>query len=97
MYEQEIAQLEAEQGNKVEFINPEPGFVIKTVEMKNGQPTQRKVFVNMCVSEKIQTATCQEITNDKGKKGQNWQIPYSLGPMRTDSDHGISICMSVDS
>merc|ERR1719391_742267 len=31
-YEEEIAQMEEERGNSVVFINPKPGYVLKTKE-----------------------------------------------------------------
>ena len=43
-YEEELRQMEAMQGNDVQFINPEPGFVVKTKLAKSGM----KVFVNIC-------------------------------------------------
>lgn len=42
--ESEIAQMEAQQGNDVKFINPDPGYVVKTKLVPDGT----KVFVNIC-------------------------------------------------
>ncbi len=84
IYEKEIAALEAEAGNKVSFMQPEPGFVVKTFLMSNRQ----KVFINMCMNDSIEEATCETTTGTDGKKGQNWRIPYSLSAQRMDKDHG---------
>ena len=32
LYEKELKALEAEQGNETTFINPEPGFCVKSVD-----------------------------------------------------------------
>jgi dynein assembly factor 2 len=88
MYEQEIAALEAEKGNNVQFINPEPGFVIKTFLTNEKKERGLKLFINVCYSEKIEQAA-SKVTMMNGRRGQNWSIPYSLGSKRDDLDHGI--------
>ena len=80
LYEDELKALEAEKGNNVIFINPTPGFVVKTVE----KDKTIKIFINVCHSPEIQKAT--PIRKDKGVQ---WSIPLSMGKPREDVDHGI--------
>ncbi|CAB4017983.1 Hypothetical predicted protein, partial [Paramuricea clavata] len=85
-YEEEIAQLEAERGMDVKFINPQDGFVVKTsIKSKDGM----KAFINICQSDVINKATCKEGSkkvDEKNVKGQEWLIPYSLSQPREDLD-----------
>ncbi|KAJ3043657.1 Protein kintoun [Rhizophlyctis rosea] len=90
LYEAELAQLEAERGYNVRFVNPEPGFVVKT-STQVGR-TMEKVFINICSSPEIKTATLSGTTT----KGQNWSIPYSLNPKREDVDHANNKCSVYD-
>lgn len=47
-FEEELTQLEAERGIDVTFINPEPGYVVKTTV-----DGQMKGFINVCQSGKV--------------------------------------------
>ena len=43
-YEEEIALLERDRGMDVKFIQPEPGYVLKTATI----PGNVKAFINIC-------------------------------------------------
>lgn len=98
LYEKEIAMLEAEKGNDVQFINPVAGHVIKTnILTSNGSKT--KVFINICSSSLVEVARINKTTANKSLRekgnGQGWSIPYSLGSPRDDVDHGITFLVHL--
>ena len=80
--EQYISQLEGEQ--KVpkgkEMIRPTAGFVGKTYKIIKDKK-EEKVFINVVASEKV-----AKPTNKQTKEGQNWSLPYSLGPPHMEKD-----------
>ncbi|CCI40996.1 unnamed protein product [Albugo candida] len=85
-----LKQLEAE--NKVPkdkiLITPIPVFVIKTkysCEEEN-EPTG-KIFINVCMHEKIKAPSSTMETSAGASKGTNWHLPYSIGPERKEKDH----------
>ena len=82
--------LEAERGNDVSFLKPEPGHVVKTQIMRPPEPKDipaeaQKAFINVCTSLEIVAASSSPA---KGKKGLHWSLPYSLGRPKVDKDHG---------
>jgi dynein assembly factor 2, axonemal len=81
LYEQEIAKLEAENGSQVKFINPLPGFCIKTTNLAS------KLFVNLCLSPEI-----EELTSS----GEQYSIPYSLSKPKKDLDNSKKECLVYD-
>ncbi|XP_050326770.1 protein kintoun [Bactrocera neohumeralis] len=92
LYEQEIKQFEAERGVDVRFINPEPGFVIKTSE-----DGVTKCFVNV--------AKCAELTRpsnklclnpETGNPDLSWSIPLAQAPPRDDLDAQGKRCRVYD-
>ncbi|TPX36674.1 hypothetical protein SmJEL517_g01190 [Synchytrium microbalum] len=97
LYEREIAQLEAEQGNKVRFVKPTEGHVLKTKFQKppSNMANIDKVFINMCTSPEISKAKAKT-KSVNGKKGQSWSIPYSLSSPREDVDHANAPCLVYD-
>lgn len=90
-YEQELTQLEAERGIKVTFINPEPGYVIKT--SVNGD---RKAFINVAKCDKVRQPTSVRGHNEAGDRGLHWNIPYTQAPARCDVDHSGAVCPVYD-
>ena len=90
-YETEITQLEADRGNSVQFLNPKPGYVMKTKDVATG----RKVFVNICSDEKI-GAPVSEASREAGTAGLAWSIPYSQSQPREDVDRGGERCGVYD-
>lgn len=80
-----IGQLENEdkvpQGK--ELIRPEKGFVAKSRKRdhKDKEGEDSKVFINIVHSEKITKPTKTDTD-----KGQNWSLPYSLGPPHMEKD-----------
>ncbi|POM66050.1 Hypothetical protein PHPALM_18149 [Phytophthora palmivora] len=83
--EQYLTQLENEQKvpTDKQLVKPKPGFVVKT----KWESTQ-KVFVNVCSSDKMQPPSSTRVMT--GQQGTSWNLPYSLGPERLESDKGGS-------
>ena len=90
-YEEEIAMLENERGINVEFVNPQPGHVLKTTVDGN-----KKAFINICISDKIGKPNAKKHTNEEGKNGLYWQIPHSFSPPREDIDKEGKKCNVYD-
>ncbi len=87
LYEREITQLEKERGMNVIFLNPEPGYCMKTTE--NGK---RKCFINICKNSNIDRPT-SSVEKRKGlNDGTNnipglfWHIPHTCSPPKEDVD-----------
>eukprot|EP00050_Salpingoeca_kvevrii_P011008 m.12037 g.12037 ORF g.12037 m.12037 type:complete len:638 (-) comp3201_c0_seq2:124-2037(-) len=90
--EEEIRQMEAMQGNNVQFINPEPGFVVKT---RLWTDEKRKVFINICSSDVVGKPVAKKMTRG-GKTGTNWSVPHSLAAHREDLDKSGEPCIVYD-
>lgn len=90
IYEKEITQLEKERGIDVTFVNPEPGYVIKT--SVNGD---RKCFLNISKNTVVGRPTSQP-SYEQGHRGLQWSIPYTLIPPRDDFDKKNARCMVFD-
>lgn len=91
LYEKEITQLEKERGVDVTFVNPEPGYVIKT-----SSDGTTKTFINIATNEKIDKPSSVSVTNDNGQRGLNWSLPYTLAPPRHDLDKKNLLCHVYD-
>lgn len=91
LYESEITQLEKERGVDVTFINPEPGYVIKT-----SSDGTTKTFINVATSNKIEKPSSVSSTNADGQRGLNWSLPYTLAPPRRDMDKKNQLCHVYD-
>ena len=90
-YEEEIAMMENERGMNVEFVNPQPGHVLKTTVDGN-----KKAFINICINDKIGKPNAKKHTNEEGKNGLYWQIPHSFSPPREDVDKEHKKCTVYD-
>lgn len=90
IYEQEIGELEKERGIDIKFINPEPGYVIKT--SVNGD---KKCFINVSKSDIVGKPTSQPSYED-GNRGLVWSIPFTLAPPRDDVDKKKIFCTVFD-
>ncbi|XP_013186644.2 protein kintoun [Amyelois transitella] len=90
LYQEEMTKLEKERGYNVTFINPKGGYVIKT-----SVAGDRKAFINICSNEKVAKPSC-EVQEVGGKRGMNWQIPYSIIPPRDDYDRKRARCVIYD-
>ncbi|XP_013383361.1 protein kintoun isoform X1 [Lingula anatina] len=90
-YEEEIAQLESERGMDITFVNPDPGYVIKTTV--NGE---QKAFINICKNEHIDKPQMTKELGPNGKTRVGWQIPHSFSPPRDDLDKGGQKCKVYD-
>ncbi|CAD5118944.1 DgyrCDS7619 [Dimorphilus gyrociliatus] len=85
-YEEEIAQMEKERGMDVQFVHPKESFVMKTTV--NGKKT---AYINICSNENIERP---KPTREVG--GVSWSIPYSLSPVRDNSDKDGKLCTIFD-
>ena len=91
-YEEEITELEKERGYSVKFLNPTPGFVVKT-KLKNGG----KAFINIATNPEVQPATPGPLEIlPTGQVGKKWSIPYSLVPAREGLDTNKQKCTIYD-
>lgn len=90
IYQKEMTQLEKERGYDVTFINPKGGYVIKT-----SVAGDRKAFINICSNENVGRPSGNVHTVD-GKRGMNWQVPYSLVPPREDYNEKRERCVIYD-
>ena len=90
LYEQEISQIESDRGESVVFINPKPGYVLKT---KNN--TGSKVFINICSDEHVDKPS-SKVERVSGAQGLQWSIPYSQSQPRQDIDKSGEKCMVYD-
>ncbi|XP_036150036.1 protein kintoun isoform X2 [Monomorium pharaonis] len=90
IYEREITQLEKERGVDVTFVNPEPGYVIKT--SVNGE---KKCFLNISKNDIVARPTSQP-SYEQGHRGLQWSIPYTLIPPRDDLDKRNVRCVVFD-
>jgi dynein assembly factor 2 len=90
-YENEIRQLENERGMDVKFINPEPGYVIKTTL---GGKT--KAFINICKSELIGKPSSTKKVGSDGRQGLSWSLPHSFSPPREDMSRNKDKCQVYD-
>ncbi|XP_075969412.1 PIH1 domain-containing protein Nop17-like [Anticarsia gemmatalis] len=90
LYQKEMTQLEKERGYDVTFLNPKGGYVIKT-----SVAGDRKAFINICSSDNVGKPNYKVDVVD-GKRGMNWQIPYSIIPPRDDFDHNKQRCVIYD-
>lgn len=91
LYEKEITQLERERGININFIHPEPGYVIKT----SGNGTT-KTFINIATNEKVDKPTSVSTTKADGERGLTWTLPHILAPPRRDVDKKGDLCHVYD-
>uniref|UniRef100_A0A182JBN3 Protein kintoun n=1 Tax=Anopheles atroparvus TaxID=41427 RepID=A0A182JBN3_ANOAO len=90
-YEEELAILEGERGYDVKFLNPKPGYVIKTVV-----DGQRKGFVNVCQCELVQKPSIVPGKYEHETKAVQWNIPYAQSQPRRDYDNKRVECLVYD-
>jgi len=93
-YEEELVQLEKENGKSCTFIHPKPCYVIKT-KIFEPDCKDSKVFINICSDENIGKPESKAGTSD-GKKGLAWSIPYSQSQPRQDIDKTGGECTVYD-
>lgn len=91
-YQEEFQMFEAERGVDVKFVNPEPGFVIKTSQNGN-----KKCFIN-CAQNEIVAKPSHEscIHPDTGERGFTWAIPMAQSQPREDLDNKNKRCQVYD-
>ena len=73
-------------------IIPDPGFVVKTKNLKSGN----KVFINICVSQHLANLSKKTQLMDDGTEQEGINIPMSVGPPRPDKDKSGNSCLVFD-
>lgn len=92
VYEAELRQLEAERGIDIKFINPQPGFVIKTTA-----DGKQKVFINVAKCDQIEAPSSERGQDaSTGEHGLNWRIPYVQSKPKRDFDNNKTVCPVYD-
>lgn len=91
LYETEITQLENERGVDVTFVNPEPGYVIKT-----SADGSTKTFINIATNEKVEKPSHAVATGADGQRGLQWSLPHLLAPPHRDLDKKGAVCLVYD-
>lgn len=101
MYRREMSELEAERGFVATFLQPQPGYVIKTRVLSCQNEDEDvsegfgKLFINVCSDPNIKDA--QPKTDVKDNRGRiAWAIPYSTSKARRDLDKAGQNCMVYD-
>lgn len=90
-YEMEIRQMENERGMDVKFVNPEPGYVIKTTISGD-----RKAFINICKNQHIGKPSSTKQIGGDGRPGLCWSLPHSFTPPREDVSKTGAKCTVFD-
>ena len=87
-YEEYIKSQEVQNQAPVgrELMKPNAGFALKTRDESGG-----KVFINVCHHEKV-----GKPTQVKEHDGTRWQLPYSLGPCRSERDNKGELAPTYD-
>lgn len=101
-YIKEMTALEAERGNAVTFLNPQPGYVIKSRVLSTKDDSDLdsfggvgKVFVNVCADANVDDA--HPVPNAKDSQGRiAWAVPYSTSKPRRDVDKAGEQCIVFD-
>ncbi|XP_077413786.1 protein kintoun isoform X2 [Vanacampus margaritifer] len=81
IYEEEIAILEKERGNNIEFIHPKPFRSLRTSVNR-----KQKCYINICANDKVGKPECKWGVSEDGRRGQCWSLPHNLPPGRQDTD-----------
>jgi len=87
------AKKEAQKGVK---ITPEPGFSFKTRLAGAEGADSGKVFVNICVHEKISAPGLKKRLNAEGEEEEGMNIPMSVGVGRRGADKAGVACVIYD-
>ncbi|EEB12373.1 conserved hypothetical protein [Pediculus humanus corporis] len=89
-FQEDIIKLEAERGVDCTFVNPEPGFVIKTSVDGN-----KKAFINISKNKAVGRPDYKRDIKDNNR-GLNWSIPLCQAPGREDFDKKRNRCVVYD-
>ncbi|XP_061552959.1 protein kintoun [Phycodurus eques] len=81
LYEEEIAILEQQRGNNIEFIHPKPFRALRT-----SVNHKQKCYINICANDKVGKPECKWGVSEDGRRGQCWSLPHNLHPGRQDTD-----------
>jgi len=90
LYQREMTELEKQRGNMVHFINPVPGYVLKS-----SIDGETKAFINVCTNTLIMKPNFEAAVQDS-KHGSMWSIPYTQSPARDDLDKAGKKCVVYD-
>lgn len=107
-----IRQLESQQNvpEGKQIVRPTPGIVLKFKHIKkkkhflqnntnsNNTPTESKtkLFINIVSSPKIDKPTAKTVNHGSESKKKQWSVPYSMGPIRMESDKSKSLVPTFD-
>ena len=97
-YKAEVRKFEAQQGFNVTFLQPSPGYVIKTRVLASDNAEDNdlsigKVFINVCSDDNVEDA--KEMKADwQGRIP--WAVPYSTSKPRRDVDKAGEQCIVYD-
>ena len=97
-YKAEVRKFEAQQGFNVTFLQPSPGYVIKTRVLASDNAEDNdlsigKVFINVCSDDNVEDA--KEMKADwQGRIP--WAVPYSTTKPRRDVDKAGEQCIVYD-
>lgn len=83
------------------LIRPTAGFCIKTtcskvINRKEKKFFEQKTFINITSHEIMEPLKKVERTNNKGKKGMSFDLPYRVSKARLDQDNKGEICTTYD-
>eukprot|EP00891_Asterochloris_glomerata_P005908 jgi/Astpho2/5908/Aster-x1336 len=98
--EQYLRQLEAEGaqpepsdlGEDMQLVVPVASYVIKTVRKDSG----RKVFINVCHSEKMEQPSSSPAQEPDMPRRTQWLIPNAISPPRDGTDRKGQACTVFD-
>jgi len=90
---EEESRVEEVYGKGVQLIIPTEGFVAKT----RVKGTGRKVFINVCHSDKVEPCKASRATDpSSGSSGTSWEIPLSLAKPKAGKDNRGDPCDVYD-
>lgn len=81
-YQHEFTEMERQRGHIVEFLEPEPGYVVKT-----SSGGDKKTFINVCSNRNIQPPTCS---------GLQLTLPHAVTPSKDHKDASGRKCVVYD-
>merc|ERR1711988_144973 len=103
LFREEMSELEAQRGFMATFLQPQPGYVIKTRVLSSCQNEDEdsalgfgKIFINVCSDPNISDASPRSDVKPDNKGRIAWAIPYSTSKPRRDLDKAGQNCMVYD-
>eukprot|EP00210_Caulerpa_lentillifera_P004786 g4569.t1 len=75
----------------LQLVVPKEAFVFK-IRTRDG----KKLFVNVCTSDKLQPAAVSKTQKPSNGRGAFWDIPYAMGQLYDTKDKQSVVCKGVD-